>query len=98
MTQGDTMYTTPIKGSVTIMGTQVYIIIDDTKLDEYEADGLYHNGSVYLRSEYDSLKDYLVAYRHECIHALCDILGVQLDNNLEEILAHTVSSMITLDI
>jgi hypothetical protein len=89
------MYDTPIKGSINIMGTKIDIIIDDYKLLEYDADGLYHDNTIYLKSEYEDIKHYLTSYRHEAIHALCDILGVQLDDRLEEILAHRISTMIT---
>ena len=92
------MYITPIKGSITISGTKIWVVIDDDKCAEYEADGLFHIDSIFLKSEYESHKDYLVAYRHECFHALCEILGVQFDENLEEILAHRVSVMMSEEI
>lgn len=92
------MYLTPIKGSIYIIGTKIDIIIDDNRLDLEEADGLYTGQTIILRSQYDTIKEYLRVYRHECIHALCDSLGIQLDHNLEEILAHTISHMITYDV
>ena len=89
------MYQTPLKGSVLIMGTRIDIIIDDEKLEEWEAHGLYHDNKIYLKSEYSDIKDYLETYRHEAFHAMCDILGAQLDDKLEEILAHRMSVMVT---
>ena len=92
------MYITPIKGSVVISGTKIDIVIDDAKCLEHEADGLFNEDTIYLRSEYDTIQDYLLTYRHECFHALCEILGVQFDANLEEIFAHRVSTMYTFEV
>ena len=92
------MFITPIKEVITIMGTDIDIIIDDDKCDREEADGLYQCETIYLRSEYKDVKEYKRVYSHECFHALCDILGIQLDHHTEEILAHRVSTMITYEI
>ncbi len=92
------MYITPDKEPIEIMGTTISIYIDDDKLEEYDADGLYHDYNIYLKSEYNTLDDYMVAYRHECFHALCEILGIQLDEKAEEVLAHRVSIMMTIEI
>ncbi len=92
------MFKTPDKHSVTIMGTEVEIIIDDDRCHNEEADGLYSAYTVTLKSEYDDIKHYRRVYAHECFHALCDILGAQLDLHTEEILAHRVSVMITEEI
>ena len=92
------MYITPIKGRIEIMGHPIDIIIDDDKCDREEADGLYQAETIYLRSEYPSAKEYFRIYRHECFHALCDLLGIQLDHHMEETLAHRVSYMMTYEI
>lgn len=92
------MYETPIKGSVQILGTIINIVIDDESCEAEEAAGFYRNETIYLRSSYDDLRAYLDTYRHECIHALCEVLGVQLDHHTEEILANTIAKMITYDI
>lgn len=92
------MYVTPIKGRIQIIGEDIDIIIDDEKCDHEDADGLYQHKTIYLRSEYPSVKEYAYVYRHECFHALCDLLGIQLDIHTEEVLAHRVSHMITYEI
>lgn len=92
------MYHTPIKGKIQIMGQDVEIIIDDYKCAQHEADGLTEGTTIYLKSEYEDIKHYLMTYRHECFHALCEILGIQLDIHTEEILAHTVSRSFTYDL
>lgn len=90
------MYKTPNKQYVKIYGTKVLIKIDDERLKAEEADGLFTDeGDILLLSEYESRKEYLRIYRHECIHALCDIMGFQLNENLEEALTHTISTMLT---
>ena len=92
------MYLTPIKGYIEIIGHRIPIIIDDEHCDQNAADGLYQSETIYLKSSYPSVKEYLRVYRHECFHALCDLLGVQLDHHMEETLAHRVSHMMTYEI
>ncbi len=92
------MYITPIKGTINILGHKINIVIDDEYCAREEADGLYSNETIYLCSEYTDMKEYLRVYRHECIHAVCDLLGLQLDHHMEETLAHRVSYMITYEI
>ena len=92
------MFTTPTKESVLIMGTEVTIEIDDDKLDRQGADGLYEHLVVTLRASYIDHKEFKRIYAHECIHALCDILGVQLDIHTEEILTHRISHMISYEL
>ena len=87
------MFITPIKETVTIMGEVIPIVIDNHKLDSNGADGLYEDEIIYLRDEYLSSREYRRVYGHECFHALCDILGIQLDIHAEETLAHRVSKM-----
>ena len=92
------MYSTPRKDSVYIMGTRISIVIDDTECSKESADGLYASETITLRSSYESLEEYRRIYTHECFHALCELLGVQLDTTVEEILAHRVSHMIAYEI
>ena len=92
------MYMTPIKGTIEIMGQKVDIIIDDERCAAFEADGLTSGTTIYLKSEYEDIKHYLVTYRHECFHVLCEILGAQFDIHTEEILAHRVSHMFTYEV
>lgn len=92
------MYHTPNREYVTILGHKIPCIIDDDKCDNESSDGLYGNETIYLRSEYKSIQEYQRVFRHECFHALCELLGVQLDHQTEEILAHRVSIMMTYEI
>lgn len=92
------MYITPFKGTITILGQKIDVVIDNEKCDEAEADGLYYDETIYLRSEYACIREYLRVYRHECFHALCELLGVQLDLHTEEVLAHRMSHMVTYEI
>lgn len=96
--QRNHMFITPNIKQIEIIGEQIDIVIDDDYCEREEADGLYSGKTIYLKSSYQDVKEYLRVYRHECIHALCDSLGIQLDHNLEEILAHRVSYMVTYEI
>lgn len=92
------MYKTPRKKSVKILGQLIPIRINDAYCVKQGADGLYDGGKIYLRSTYHNEKEYLLVFRHECIHALCEALGVQLDTNVEEVLAHRISYMLSYEI
>lgn len=86
------MYKVPKIESIEILGVTVRIEIDQYKLEvEDECDGLYCNKIIYLRKEYKSKKEYERVFFHEMIHATCDILGCQLDDTAEEVLANTIS-------
>lgn len=84
---------TPRKKMINILGTEIPIEIDDEKCKEENADGLYLDGKIILKSVYEDKKHYKRVFFHECFHALCYELGCQLDHNMEETLAHTVSTM-----
>jgi len=92
------MFTTPNKESVYILGEKITIELDDNRCDNEEADGLYNGNSITLRTSYPSREEYRRVYAHECFHALCDLLGCQLDHHLEEVLAHRISTMIVYEI
>ena len=87
------MFKVPERDKITIMGKDIPIIKDDHKLDLAEADGLYEAETIYLREEYSDYKEFRRIFSHEAFHALCEILGIQLDIHVEEILAHRVSTM-----
>ena len=85
------MYKTPKKlKKITIMGTEVKIIIDDVRLAVHGAMGLYSNGTIVLASEYAGTADFVDTFSHECFHALQYIIGTQLDPQLEEVIANTM--------
>ena len=87
------MFKTSKIENINILGTDVPVIISTWKCNHQEADGLYECGKIYLREEYEDEDHYRRVFFHECIHALCEILGCQLDHHMEETLAHTVSTM-----
>lgn len=88
---GGFMYKTPKKlKKLNVMGTDVPIIIDDAFCASQGAMGLHVGGKIVLLSQYNSVTDYVDTLSHEVFHALNYILGTQLDQNLEEILANTM--------
>ena len=87
------MFKTPEVSGILLLGTAGEIVIDDAHCNDEGADGLYESMCITLRSEYESAFYYLQVLNHESFHALCDILGAQLDLHLEEILANTSSQI-----
>lgn len=85
------MFKTPDKGCIEILGELVPIVISAYHCDKHEAAGLYDQGKIYLLPYYVTEKEYKRVIFHEAFHALCDHLGLQLDHNLEECMAHRVS-------
>lgn len=92
------MFITPDRRELKILGQTIDIIIDDEFCDKESADGLYQGHQIILRSRYESHSEYQRILRHEAFHALCDLLGCQLDHHLEETLAHRVSYMFTYEV
>jgi len=85
------VYNTPKKlKKIDVMGVQVPIILNDIELAHSGALGMYKGGAIMLMSQYPSRQDFVDVLFHETFHALCDILGAQLDPNVEEILANTL--------
>ena len=84
------MIDTPQMQGMSILGVEVAVEIDDAKCIAHGADGLYESYTIYLKSEYITLTHYFEVFQHECFHAICDILGAQLDIHTEEILANSV--------
>jgi len=88
------MYKTPKKlKKINIMGKDVPVIIDDLRLAQLGAMGLYTNGTIVMLSEYGGTADFVDTFTHECFHALSHILGTQLDPHVEEILANTMGQL-----
>jgi len=92
------MYTTPLKEEINICGTEITVEINTAKCEGMEASGYYHEHTIYLKSSYPSYEIYRDTYVHECFHALCEILGIQLDIHTEEILANRIGYMIANEI
>ena len=74
--------------SVDILGIQVTVIIDDARCLHMGALGLF-DGAIILRSEYDSHELFMKTLVHESFHASCYNVGLQLDIQIEEVLAVT---------
>lgn len=87
------MFKTPEREFIKILDTKITVIIDDDRLLRENADGLYDEEVITLKSKYHNEDHYKRIFFHECFHALCDILGLQLDLHTEECLAHNVSKM-----
>lgn len=87
-------YKTPKKlKSIDIMGRTIRIEINDVKLATHGAMGIFSNDTITLASEYDGSAAFVDTFSHECMHALCSVLGVQLDPQLEEVIANTFGQM-----
>jgi len=86
------MYKTPKLETIEILGVTVRIEIDHYRLEnEEQCDGMYNNKIIYLKKHYSDKDHYKRIFLHECMHALCDIQGYQLDDHLEESIVNTMS-------
>ena len=92
------MYKTPEIEKITILGVEVPVTISSWKCNKEEADGLYMDDRIYLRELYETKEYHDYILTHEAFHALCDVLGCQLDHNLEETLAKQIGKCMTLSI
>ena len=80
-------FKTPKLGSITLMGVDVPIEISTRKCKALNCAGAYDNSRILLKYSYDSEADFIDTLVHECFHACCEILGFQLNEHLEEVLA-----------
>lgn len=85
----------PEINSLTIMGKEIKIEIDDKACDVNNCDGFYYNESICLREEYDTVNRMIEVLSHEAFHALCATIGIQMNIMAEEVLAKTVGLMTT---
>ena len=91
---GDIMFKTPKKlKKINILGKPIKIKIDDIKLAQLGAMGLFSGGDIVLLSSYESQVEFIDTFTHECFHALSYVLGTQLDPHVEEILANTMGQL-----
>lgn len=89
------MFKTPCITEVNILGTRVPVTISEWKCNQEEADALCIDTHIYLKEVYDDYEHFRRCFTHECFHAICEILGCQLDIHMEETLAHCVSLFFT---
>ena len=87
------MIQTPQIEGLSILGTLITVIVDTDVCTAKGADGLYEDYKIYLKEEYEDFGYFLEVLNHESFHALCEILGIQLDIHTEEILANTMSKV-----
>ena len=72
--------------SIDVLGVKVDVVINQARCEREGAYGLY-DGKIILRSKYPSHVDFIRTLAHESFHASCNILGLQLDLQVEEVLA-----------
>ena len=89
------MFITPknIK-KIDVMGVEVTVIISDALCAKQEAFGYYVDKQIVLRSNYKTKSDYIDVLSHETFHALCDVLGVFISPEIEEVLANTLGQVV----
>lgn len=73
---------------VDILGVQVPVSIDQKRCEMLGASGLY-DGTIVLRAEYEDHELFMKTLVHEAFHASCYTVGLQLDVQIEEVLATT---------
>lgn len=75
--------------SIDVLGISVPIKIDQALCSQSGALGLYGEGVITLRSKYACPEDFINTLTHETMHAHCHIVGLQLDLQIEEVIATT---------
>ena len=73
---------------VDVMGIQIPVIIDQSRCEHMGALGLF-DGVIVLREEYEDHGMFMKTLVHEMFHAHCHTIGLQLDIQIEEVLATT---------
>ena len=77
-----------------VLGIEIPVIIDDDKMLQMGADGVYLDQTIYMRSEYPSSEAHDSALVHEIVHAVMDRLGAQMPLSLEEVFAESIGNVI----
>lgn len=89
------MFKTPQKvKKIDVMGVNIAVIISDKLCIKQEAFGYYLNKQIVLRSTYPTKADYVDVLSHESFHALCDVIGLVINEDIEEILANTMGQVV----
>lgn len=71
-----------------VLGKEIPVVIDDERCKHMGAAGLF-DGNIILRSKYESQEYFMTVLVHETFHAHCYTVGLQLDQQIEEVLATT---------
>ena len=74
--------------SIDILGMDIPVVIDQKRCEHMGALGLY-DGSITLRAVYEDHEIFMKTLVHEAFHAHCHTVGLQLDIQIEEVLAVT---------
>ena len=77
---------------VDILGIPVKVVINQARCERENAYGLY-DGTIVLRSKYENHVDFMKTLAHESFHATCAISGLQLDLQIEEVMATSAERM-----
>lgn len=86
---GGNMFKTPESlKSVDVLGIEVAVSTDQSRCEHMNALGLY-DGSIVLREYYEDHEQFIKTLVHESFHAHCHTVGLQLDIQIEEVLAVT---------
>lgn len=64
------------------------------KLNHQGTLGIYTDEEIHLRSKFTDEEQETNTLVHETIHAICERLGLQLDNTVEEVIANAVANVI----
>ena len=92
------MFKTPDIKTISLLGTDIPVVISSWKCNRIEADGVYEAECIFLREAYETEAEYKRILTHEAFHALYEIIGCQLDIHMEETLAHLISKHMTLNV
>jgi hypothetical protein len=74
--------------SVDILGVEIPVHIDQARCIHAGALGMF-DGNIILRAEYSDHEEFIKTLVHESFHASCYTVGLQLDIQIEEVLAVT---------
>ena len=77
---------------INVLGIPVKVVINQARCERENAYGLF-DGTIVLRSKYESHIAFMQTLAHEAFHASCAISGLQLDLQIEEVMATSAERM-----
>ncbi len=81
--------------SIEVLGIEVEIHLDQARCEHDSAFGLFDGEKIILREEYRHVQDFIKTLTHETMHAHCHIVGLQLETQVEEVIATTAERLFT---
>ena len=81
--------------SINILGLDVEIELNQALCCNENSYGMFSHNKIILREEYESANDFIKTLVHETMHAHCHIVGLQLDLQVEEVIATTTERLFT---